>query len=161
MRDRETTQLALTAAETGHLVFATIHTNSAVRTINRVIGEFSPEQQPAIRTIMAESLRAIVSQRLLPRKDGSGVVPAVEVLMSTPAVANMIRDSRVHQIRASMQTGAALGMQTLDAALQELVSRGAVDETVARSHADDPRAIVGVTAFSAPRAQSLSKSSST
>ncbi|MDP2340671.1 MAG: PilT/PilU family type 4a pilus ATPase [Deltaproteobacteria bacterium] len=141
MRDRETAQLALTAAETGHLVLATIHTHSAVRTINRVIGEFSPLQQPGIRAMLAESLRAIVSQRLLPRKDGNGVVPAVEVLMSTPAVANLIRDSRVHQIRSAMQTGAGLGMQTLDAALQDLVIRGVVDEDVARRHAEDPRSI--------------------
>ena len=145
MRDRETAQLALTAAETGHLVFATIHTQSAVRTINRVIGEFSPAQQPSVRAMLAESLRAIVSQRLLPRKDGAGVVPAVEVLMSTPAVANLIRDSRVHQIRSTMQTGAALGMQTLDAALQDLVTRGVVDEDVARRQADDPRAITSST----------------
>ena len=141
MRDRETAQLALTAAETGHLVFATIHTHSAVRTINRVIGEFSPAQQPGIRAMLAESLRAIVSQRLLPRKDGSGVVPAVEVLMTTPAVANLIRDSRVHQIRSAMQTGIDQGMQTLDAALQDLVARGVVDDEVARRHADDPRSI--------------------
>jgi twitching motility protein PilT len=142
MRDRETAQLALTAAETGHLVLATIHTHNAVRTINRVIGEFSPLQQPGIRAMLAESLRAIVSQRLLPRKDGSGVVPAVEVLMATPAVANVIRDNRVHQLRSTMQTGAALGMQTLDAALQDLVARGVVDEEVARTYAEDPRSIV-------------------
>ncbi len=148
MRDRETAQLALTAAETGHLVLATIHTHSAVRTINRVIGEFAPAQQPGIRTMLAESLRAIVSQRLLPRKDGRGVVPAVEILMSTPAVANLIRESRVHQIRSAMQTGADLGMQTLDAALQDLVSSNVVAEGVARLHADDPRAIV---AGAAPR----------
>lgn len=136
MRDRETAQLALTAAETGHLVFATLHTHSAVRTINRLIGEFPPAQQPGVRSMLAESLRAIVSQRLLPRKDGTGVVPAVEVLMSTPAVQNLIRESRVHQLRSTMQTGGSAGMQLLDNALQDLVARGVVDVNEARRHAD-------------------------
>jgi twitching motility protein PilT len=141
LRDRETAQLALTAAETGHLVIATLHTHSAVRTINRIIGEFPPAQQPNIRAMLSESLRAIVSQRLLPRKDGLGVVPAVEVLMATPAVANLIRESRVHQLRSTMQTGAALGMQTLDVSLQALVTAGVVDAEEARRVAEDPRAI--------------------
>jgi twitching motility protein PilT len=142
MRDRETAQLALTAAETGHLVLATLHTQSAVRTINRVIGEFPPGQQPNVRAMLAESLRAITSQRLLPRKDGVGVVPAVEVLMSTPAVANLIRESRTHQIRSTMQTGTALGMQTLEAVLSDLVARGVIEVDVARRAAEDPRALV-------------------
>jgi len=142
MRDRVTAQLALTAAETGHLVLATLHTQSAVATVNRVIGEFPPAQQPNVRAMLSESLRAIVSQRLLPRRDGSGVVPAVELLLNTPAVANLIREQRAHQIRTTMQTGAALGMQTLDASLQELVTQGLIDVEVARRQADDPRAIV-------------------
>jgi twitching motility protein PilT len=142
MRDRETAQLALTAAETGHLVLATLHTQSAVRTINRVIGEFPPAQQPNVRAMLAESLRAITSQRLLPRKDGVGVVPAVEVLMSTPAVANLIRESRTHQIRSTMQTGTAQGMQTLEAVLSDLVARGVIEVDVARRAAEDPRALV-------------------
>jgi twitching motility protein PilT len=142
LRDRETAQLALTAAETGHLVIATLHTHSAVRTINRIIGEFPPAQQPNIRAMLSESLRAVVSQRLLPRKDGLGVVPAVEVLMATPAVANLIRESRVHQVRSTMQTGAALGMQTLDVSLQALVTAGIVDIEDARRVAEDPRALV-------------------
>ena len=142
LRDRETAQLALTAAETGHLVIATLHTHSAVRTINRVIGEFPPAQQSNVRAMLSESLRAVVSQRLLPRKDGLGVVPAVEILMATPAVANLIRDSRVHQLRSTMQTGTAMGMQTLDASLQILVNAGTVDVEVARRVAEDPKAIV-------------------
>jgi twitching motility protein PilT len=141
MRDRETAQLALTAAETGHLVLATLHTQSAVRTINRVIGEFPPMQQPNIRAMLSETLRAVVSQRLLPRKDGTGVVPAVEVLRTTPAVAHLIRESRTHQLRSVMQTSAALGMQTLEAALTDLVAKGLVDLDVARRAADDPRAV--------------------
>jgi twitching motility protein PilT len=141
MRDRETAQLALTAAETGHLVLATLHTQSAVRTINRVIGEFPPAQQPNVRAMLAESLRAVVSQRLLPRKDGLGVVPAVEVLMSTPAVANLIRESRTHQIRSAMQTGTSLGMQTLEAALSDLVARDLVTLESARRAADDPKQV--------------------
>ncbi|MBM4281258.1 MAG: type IV pilus twitching motility protein PilT [Deltaproteobacteria bacterium] len=139
MRDRETAQLALTAAETGHLVLATLHTQSAVSTVNRVVGEFPPNQQPQVRGMLSESLRAVVSQRLLPRKDGTGVVPAVEVLRATPAVANLIRESRTHQLRSVMQTGAALGMQTLDASLTDLVARGVVGADDARRVADDPR----------------------
>ena len=141
MRDRETASLALTAAETGHLVLATLHTHSAVRTINRVIGEFPPQQQSTIRAMLSESLRAIVSQRLMPKKDGTGVVPAVEVLYCTPAVANLIRDNRTHQIRSTMQTGSAQGMQTLDAALKDLVQRGVVAPEAALRHAEDPRSI--------------------
>lgn len=143
MRDKETAQLALTAAETGHLVLATLNTHSAVRTINRVIGEFPPAQQGNVRAMLSESLRAIVSQRLLPRADGLGVVAATEVLMSTPAVANLIRENRAHQLKTTMQTGAALGMQTLDASLQDLVVRGLVTVEEARRHAEDPRAIGG------------------
>ncbi len=142
LRDRETAQLALTAAETGHLVLATLHTHSAVRTINRVIGEFPPTQQSNIRAMLAESLRAIVSQRLVPRRDNLGVVPAVEVMMTTPAVSNLIRESRVHQIRSAMQTGAAMGMQTLDASLQALINNGVIDLDVARQYAEDPKALV-------------------
>ncbi len=143
LRDRETVHLALTAAETGHLVLATLNTHSAVRTINRLIGEFPPSQQPGVRAMLSESLRAIISQRLLPRKDGHGVVPAVEVLMATPAVQNLIRDSRVHQIRSAMQTGLALGMQTLDASLLDLVARDVVDKHEARRHAEDGKSVTG------------------
>jgi twitching motility protein PilT len=152
MRDRETAQLALTAAETGHLVLATLHTQSAVGTINRVIGEFPPAQQPNVRAMLSESLRAVVSQRLLPKKDGSGVVPAVELLFNTQAVANLIREQRTHQIRSTMQTGAASGMQTLEASLTELVGKGLVDLDVARRFAEDPRSVLapGAAAASMP-----------
>jgi twitching motility protein PilT len=147
MRDRETAQLALTAAETGHLVLATLHTQNAVRTINRVIGEFPPAQQPNVRAMLAESLRAVVSQRLLPRKDGNGVVAAVELLINVPAVTNLIRESRTHQIRSTMQTGTALGMQTLESSLSDLVARGLVDLDVARRAADEPKAVMAPTAI--------------
>jgi twitching motility protein PilT len=150
MRDRETAQLALTAAETGHLVLATLHTQSAVRTINRVIGEFPPMQQPNIRGMLSESLRAVVSQRLVPRKDGTGVVPAVEVLRTTPAVANLIREARTHQLRSAMQTGAALGMQTLEGALTDLVAKGLVDVDVARRAAEDPKAVAAAMTTTPP-----------
>ncbi|HEY1097981.1 MAG TPA: PilT/PilU family type 4a pilus ATPase, partial [Myxococcota bacterium] len=142
MRDKETAQLALTAAETGHLVLATLNTHSAVRTINRVIGEFPPAQQPNVRSMLSESLRAVISQRLVPRADFSGVAPALEVLQVTPAVANLIRESRTHQIRSAMQTGAAHGMQTLDASLIELVNNGVITAEIARDYAEDPRSIV-------------------
>jgi twitching motility protein PilT len=152
MRDRETAQLALTAAETGHLVLATLHTQSAVGTINRVVGEFPPAQQPNVRAMLSESLRAIVSQRLLPKKDGSGVVPAVELLFNTQAVAHLIREQRTHQIRSTMQTGAGLGMQTLEASLTELVAQGLVDLDVARRVAEDPKSVLapGAAAASMP-----------
>ena len=139
MRDLETVSLALTAAETGHLVLATLHTHSAVRTINRIIGEFPPAAQPNIRAQLSESLRAVVSQRLLRLKSQGGVVPAVEILYVTNAVANMIRENRTHQIKSALQTGASLGMQGLDVSLQSLVSQGIVEVEEAARHADDPR----------------------
>ncbi len=176
LRDRETAQLALTAAETGHLVIATLHTHSAARTINRIIGEFPPAQQSNVRAMLSESLRAVISQRLLPRKDGLGVVPAVEVrhrlrrhqhldgghdaeaLMATQAVSNLIRESRVHQLKAAMQTGAGAGMQTLDASLQELVVLGVIDIDVAKKHAEDPKSITadGGVKFGAGRSGTFS-----
>ncbi len=139
MRDRETVTLALTAAETGHLVLATLHTHSAVRTINRIIGEFPPQQQSTIRAMLSESLRAVLSQHLLPRRDGRGVVAAVEVLFNTPAVAHLIREGRTHQIKNVMQTGQAHGMLTRDDALKDLLARELIDVSEAAKLAEDPR----------------------
>lgn len=143
LRDLETISLALTAAETGHLVFATLHTNNAVRTINRLVGVFPPAQQAQIRTMVSESLRAIVSQRLLLRTDGAGRVPALEVLVNTKAVANLIRDSKTFQIRSVLQTGSSHGMTLLDSSLAELVRAGTVTREEALLHAEEPQRLTG------------------
>ncbi|MFN7959672.1 MAG: type IV pilus twitching motility protein PilT [Thermoanaerobaculia bacterium] len=139
LRDLETIALALTAAETGHLVFGTLHTGSALRTVNRLLGVFPPNQQPQVRTMLSESLRAVVSQRLLPRADGSGRVGAFEVLLNTRAVANLIRENKTFQISSLMQTGASRGMMVLDSSLAELVKSGVVRREEALREAEDPK----------------------
>ena len=138
LRDLETVSLALTAAETGHLVLGTLHTNSAVRTIHRVLGVYPPDQQQQVRLMLSESLVAIVSQRLLQRADGSGRVPALEVLFNTKAIANLIRDQKTFQIPSAMQTGFRQGMITLDQSLLNLVTEGVVSKQEARVHAEEP-----------------------
>ncbi|MFF2090425.1 type IV pilus twitching motility protein PilT [Paenibacillus sp. NPDC058174] len=126
MRDLETISTAISAAETGHLVFATLHTADGPQTIDRIIDVFPPGMQAQIRIQLASVLIGVVSQRLLPRRDGSGLTGAFEVLVNTPAVANLIRSEKVYQIRSVMQTSRQLGMQTLELALRELVQRGVV-----------------------------------
>jgi twitching motility protein PilT len=143
LRDRETMSLALTAAETGHFVLATLHTDSAVRTVSRIIGSFPPDQQEQVRAMVSESLRAVISQRLLPRPDGRGVVPALEILVNTRAVANLIRESKEVQLRGVLQTGKVSGMRLLDASLAELVTSKTVSREEALRHAEDPRLIPG------------------
>lgn len=138
LRDLETISLALTAAETGHLVLATLHTTSAISTINRLVGVFPPNQQPQIRTMAAESLRAVVCQRLVPRADGDGRVPALEILLVTKAVSNLIRDNKTFQIRSVLQTNVSRGMRELDASLEELVSNGTITREEARRQAESP-----------------------
>ena len=105
LRDLETISLAMTAAETGHFVLATLHTNNAVRTINRMIGAFPSNEQAQVRAMLSESLRAVISQRLVPTADGEGRVPALEMLVINKAIGNLIRDEKTVQIRSSMQTG--------------------------------------------------------
>lgn len=126
MRDIETIELAITAAETGHLVFGTLHTNSAASTIDRVIDVFPTDRQPQIRVMLAESLKGVVAQNLFPKADGSGRVAALEILVNTPAIANLIREGKTHQISSSMQTGGNSGMVTFEKALQDLVNRGLI-----------------------------------
>ena len=138
LRDLETISLAITAAETGHLVLATLHTNNAIRTINRILGVFPPNLQDQVRTMLAESLRAVVSQRLVARADGAGRVPALEVLIATKAVSNLIRENKTFQIRSVLQTGTAHGMVQLDVSLADLVRRGVVTREEALLHAEDP-----------------------
>ncbi|HEV7518113.1 MAG TPA: type IV pilus twitching motility protein PilT [Thermoanaerobaculia bacterium] len=138
LRDLETISLALTAAETGHLVLATLHTNNAIRTINRVLGVFPPSQQDQIRTMLSESLRAIISQRLIPRADGTGRVAALEVLIANRAVGNLIRDNKTFQIKSVLQTGGTHGMCLLDASLAELVKSGAITREEAARSSEEP-----------------------
>jgi len=129
MRDLETISLALTAAETGHLVFGTLHTSSAPKTIDRIIDVFPAGQQAQIRTMLSESLEAVVAQTLLKKKGGGGRVAACEILIGVPAVRNLIREAKLHQIPSMMQTGQRVGMQTLDMALADLVKRGVIEPT--------------------------------
>jgi twitching motility protein PilT len=127
MRDLDTISLALTAAETGHLVFSTLHTSGAAKTVDRVIDVFPAGQQEQIRAQFAESIQAIISQVLLKRKDGRGRVPALEIMIGTPAVRNLIREGKVAQLPSAIQTGQRYGMVTLDQSLKELVGRNTVD----------------------------------
>ena len=143
LRDLETISLALTAAETGHLVLATLHTGSSIRTIDRIVGSFPASQQSQIRTMFSESLRAVVSQRLVRRADGPGRVPAIEVLLGTRAVSNLIREMKTFQIRSILQMGASSGMGLLDASLAELVKARTVTREEALVHAEDPKLIPG------------------
>src|SRR6266576_201724 len=126
MRDLETISLAITAAETGHLVFGTLHTNSAIKTIDRVIDVFPEGQQTQIRVMLSESLRGVVAQALLPRPDHKGRVPVVEILVNVPAVANLIREGKTHQIASGMQTGRAHGMMTFDGAIHDLIQKNLI-----------------------------------
>ena len=135
MRDLETIRLAMTAAETGHLVFGTLHTSSAAKTIDRIIDVFPAEEKEMIRAMLSESLRAVISQSLLKTKDGSGRVAAHEIMMGTSAIRNLIREGKVAQMYSAIQTGHAFGMQTLDQNLQELVKRNIVSVDEARSKA--------------------------
>jgi twitching motility protein PilT len=141
LRDLETISLALTAAETGHLVLATLHTDNAIRTINRIVGSFSSDQQSQIRSMISESLRAVVSQRLIPRADGKGRVAAIEVLVVTKAVANLIRENKTFQIHSVLQTGAAQGMSLLDASIRQHVQSGAISREEAQRYCAEPKSL--------------------
>jgi twitching motility protein PilT len=140
LRDLETIQLALSAAETGHLVLATLHTQNAIRTINRVLDAFPPAQQSQVRIMFSEALRGVISQRLVRRADGQGRVAALELLVMTPAVSNLIREERQFQIRSLMQTGRTLGMRLLDDSLRELVAAGTITKEEARLHSESAAA---------------------
>ncbi len=134
LRDLETIRLALTAAETGHLVFATVHTSSAAKTIDRIIDVFPAGEKPMVRSMLSESLRAVVSQSLL-KKVGGGRLAAHEIMVGIPAIRNLIREDKVAQMYSSIQTGQQFGMQTLDQCLQDLVKRGVVSRQEASSYA--------------------------
>jgi len=141
LRDLETISLALSAAETGHFVLATLHTNNAIRTINRLIGSYPADQQEQIRTMISESLRAVLSQRLLPRADGRGRVPALETLVVTKAVGNLIRENKTFQIQSILQTGASQGMKLLDHEIRAHVQNGTVSREDALRHCEDPKTL--------------------
>ncbi|MGL5632436.1 MAG: type IV pilus twitching motility protein PilT, partial [Azovibrio sp.] len=135
LRDLETIRLAMTAAETGHLVFGTLHTSSAAKTVDRVIDVFPAAEKEMIRAMFSESLKAIISQTLLKRKDGMGRVAAHEIMLGTPDIRNLIRENKIAQMYSSIQTGQALGMQTLDQCLLDLVRRNVVSVNEARMQA--------------------------
>jgi twitching motility protein PilT len=146
MRDLETIQAALTVSETGHLTFATLHTNTAAQTINRIIDVFPPHQQEQIRVQLSFVLEGIISQQLLPKKSGDGRVLALEILIPTPAIRNLIREDKVHQIYSMMQTGQErIGMQTMNQSLYELYTKGLISYEVALSKSPLPDEFIKMT----------------
>lgn len=136
LRDLETIRLAMTAAETGHLVFGTLHTTSAPKTIDRIIDVFPGEEKDMIRSMLSESLRAVISQTLI-KKVGGGRVAAHEIMLATPAIRNLIREDKIAQMYSSIQTGASQGMQTMDQCLTNLVNRGIITHSAAYTKAQD------------------------
>ncbi|MBD1388729.1 type IV pilus twitching motility protein PilT [Neiella sp. HB171785] len=140
MRDLETIRLAMTAAETGHLVFGTLHTTSAPKTIDRIIDVFPAEEKSMVRSMLSESLQAVISQTLL-KRNGGGRVAAHEIMVATPAIRNLIREDKIAQMYSVIQTGMALGMQTLDQSLQDLVNRGMVSREEAMKKAGGKQAL--------------------
>jgi twitching motility protein PilT len=135
MRDLETIRLAMTAAETGHLVFATLHTSSAAKTVDRIIDVFPAAEKDMVRAMLSESLVAVISQTLLKTKDGQGRVAAHEIMIGTPAIRNLIRENKVAQMYSAIQTGQSIGMQTLDQCLVDLVRRNVISAPEARMRA--------------------------
>ncbi len=136
MRDLETISLAITAAETGHLVLGTLHTGNASRTLDRLLDVFPPDQQEQVRTMVSESMRGVISQQLIPRTDGEGRVLALETLTNTPAVANVIREAKTYMLPGIIQTGKKQGMQLMDDALADLYGRGLISAEEALARAD-------------------------
>ncbi|MBC7328930.1 type IV pilus twitching motility protein PilT [bacterium] len=150
MRDLETMATAITAAETGHLVLATLHTNNAAQTVERIIDVFPPSQQDQVRVQLANTLVAVISQQLLPRADGPGRVPACEVMICTPAIRNLIREMKFHQIPSIIQTSGEIGMQTMDQSLRDLYIRGLITYEEAMSRAINPDELKKLIASSGP-----------
>ena len=143
LRDLETIRLALSAAETGHLVFGTLHTSSAAKTIDRIVDVFPADEKEMVRAMLSESLQAVISQTLLKTKDGSGRVAAHEIMVATPAIRNLIRESKIAQMYSAIQTGSSVGMQTLDQNLTDLVRRNVISSAAARSAAKIPENFPG------------------
>ncbi|HET7235942.1 MAG TPA: type IV pilus twitching motility protein PilT [Actinomycetota bacterium] len=155
MRDLETIATAITAAETGHLVFATLHTQDAPQTIDRIIDVFPPHQQQQVRVQLAATLQGVVTQQLLQTADGHGRVVATEVLVCTPAVRNLIREGKVHQIYSIMQAGGRFGMQTMDQSLADLVKAGRITQQVAYERCHDPEELARLSASAGTGGMSL------
>ncbi len=147
MRDLETVSLALTAAETGHLVLATLHTSSATKSIDRIIDMFAKEQQAQVRSMLAESLQAVVAQTLLPMKDGSDRIPALEIMIANSAVKNLIREEKTYQIPSVIQSGNKEGMQSKDQSLYNHVMNGYLDRKIAKEFADNVKMFATGTGF--------------
>src|SRR4051794_28845193 len=143
LRDLETIRLALSAAETGHLVFGTLHTSSAAKTIDRIIDVFPGDEKEMVRAMLSESLQAVISQSLLKTKDGNGRVAAHEIMLGTPAIRNLIREAKIAQMYSAIQTGGNLGMQTLDSCLTDLVKRNVISSAAARAAAKTPENFPG------------------
>ncbi|KAB8043021.1 type IV pilus twitching motility protein PilT [Janthinobacterium aquaticum] len=143
LRDLETIRLALTAAETGHLVFGTLHTSSAAKSIDRIIDVFPAEEKEMVRAMLSESLQAVISQNLLKTKDGTTRVAAHEIMLATPAIRNLIREAKVAQMYSAIQTGSHVGMQTLDQCLTDLLRRGVISADTARTAAKSPENFPG------------------
>jgi len=143
MRDLETIRLAMTAAETGHLVFGTLHTSSAAKTVDRIIDVFPAAEKEMIRAMLSESLRAVISQTLCKTKDGTGRVAAHEIMIGTPAIRNLIREAKVAQMYSAIQTGGNIGMQTLDQNLHDLVKRNLISIPEAKTKAANKDAFIG------------------
>jgi twitching motility protein PilT len=143
LRDLETIRLALSAAETGHLVFGTLHTSSAAKTIDRIVDVFPAEEKEMVRAMLSESLQAVISQTLLKTKDGAGRVAAHEIMIGTPAIRNLIREAKIAQMYSSIQTGSNVGMQTLDQNLTDLVRRNVISSSAARFAAKIPENFPG------------------
>lgn len=143
LRDLETIRLALTAAETGHLVFGTLHTVSAAKTIDRIIDVFPGDEKEMVRAMLSESLQAVISQILLKTADGKGRIAAHEIMLGTPAIRNLIREAKVAQMYSAIQTGTGMGMQTMDACLMDLVKTNKININTARSTAKVPENFLG------------------
>jgi twitching motility protein PilT len=141
MRDLETISLAITASETGHLVLATLHTSNASRTLDRLLDVFPSDQQEQIRVMVSESLRGVISHQLIPKKDGTGRVLALEILTNTPAVANVIREAKTYMLPGIIQTGKKQGMRLMDDTLIDLYDRGLISAEEAYARADQKQAM--------------------
>jgi twitching motility protein PilT len=141
MRDLETISLAITASETGHLVLATLHTSNASRTLDRLLDVFPSDQQEQIRVMVSESLRGVISHQLIPKKDGTGRVLALEILTNTPAVANVIREAKTYMLPGIIQTGKKQGMRLMDDTLTDLYDRGLISAEEAYARADQKQAM--------------------
>ncbi|MBA2693459.1 MAG: type IV pilus twitching motility protein PilT [Rubrobacter sp.] len=163
MRDLETVSLAITAAETGHMVFATLHTQDALQTIDRVIDVFPPHQQQQVRTQLANAIQGVITQTLIPKRGGEGRAVSCEVLIATPGVRNLIREGKNHQLYSAMQTGGKFGMQTMDASLVDLMRRGVVSREEAEKRSSNPdelkRLMGGSTASSSSHGNGAKRSS--